>query len=153
MLVFGLTFVGKVLVKNICLVTVAISCVRLLPGIFKFVIFTHSSTEETRIRWVQTQNSAEDLFSKIKEVVNSGVYRADDALHRLWSLLIGGWEDGKGKAKTGYENVKDAGKSEWETKKKSADPYEEWAEDPIDKGREKLGEKVQVGGEKMEGEL
>jgi hypothetical protein len=109
--------------------------------------------QETRIRWVQTQNGAEVLFSKIKEVVNSGVYKADDVLHRLWSLLMGGWEDGKGKAKTGYENVKDAGKSDWEeTKKRSADAYEEWAEDPIDKGREKLGEKVQVG-ERMGGEL
>ena len=76
------------------------------------------------------------------------------------SLLIGGWEDGKDKAKKEYENIKDTGdasygdvKSEWdETKKRGGDAYE-WSEDTLDKARDKVGEKLQVGGEKMKGEL
>lgn len=113
------------------------------------MIYLSFVTEETRIRWVQAQNSAEALFTKIKEVVNSGVYRAEDALHRLLSLLIGGWEDGKSKASAEYENIN---VPTWEeTKKRSGDAYDtsaEWAEDTIGKGRE--NEKM---GEKMKGEL
>jgi len=122
-----------------------------------------SLLQETRIRWVQTQNSSEALFSKIKEIVNSGVYRAEDALHRLLSLLIGGWEESKGRAETEYENIKDTGNSayedaelKWEETKKAGDAYEtsaELADDTLDKGREKLGEKMKVGGDKVKGEL
>ena len=153
MLVFGLTFVSKVLVRNIFLVTVPISYVR-ATWYLKILWFTYESTEETRIRWIQTQNSAEVLFTKIKEVVNSGVYRAEEALHRLLSLLTGGWEDSKGKSNedAGYGDAK----SEWEETKKSGDAFEtsaEWAEDIVDKAKEKLGEKVKVGGEKMKVEL
>ena len=110
------------------------------------------STEETRIRWIQTQNNAEALFGKIKEVVNSGVYKAEEALHRLMSLLLGGWENGKGKD-AAYGDAK----HEWkETKKSGEDAFErssEWADDVVDNAREKLDEKVKVGGEKMKGEL
>jgi hypothetical protein len=103
---------------------------------------------------VQAQNSAEALFAKIKEVVNSGVYRAEDALHRLLGLLTGGWEDGKSKAN---ENIRDAGdavdatygnaKSEWEEiKRKSGDTYDT-AAGWIDKEKEKVGK------QKVQGEL
>ena len=67
------------------------------------------------------------------------------------SLLTGGWEDGKGKVPA-CEDMK----SEWEEIKKNGDVFEtsaEWAEDVVEKAREKLGEKVKVGGEKMKGEL
>ncbi|KAF8966874.1 hypothetical protein BDZ97DRAFT_1805672, partial [Flammula alnicola] len=36
--------------------------------------------QETRIRWIQTQTRAETLFAKIKEIVNSGIYKAEDVL-------------------------------------------------------------------------
>ena len=84
-------------------------------------------TEETRIRWIQTQNSAEALFTKIKEVVNSGVYRAEEALHRLVSLLTGGWE--------GKSN-EDA-KSEWEETKDTFETSAERVEDTVDKARKR----------------
>lgn len=88
------------------------------------------------------------------------MYRAKDALHRLLSLLTGGWEDGKGKVNAGCENIKDTGdaayggaKSEWEkVKRKSGVAYDtssEWAEDTVDKGKETVGEKVKAGGEKI----
>jgi hypothetical protein len=105
-------------------------------------------TDETRIRWVQTQNSAEVLFSKIKEVVNSGVYRGEEALHRLWGL-VGGWEDGKGKGAA----CGDAVKSELEETKNSFEMSAESAEDLVDKAREKFDEKVKVGEEKKKSEL
>ena len=155
MLVSGLTFVSKVLVRNIFLVTVPISCVRSLLGISKLydLLTLQVPTEETRIRCIQTQNSAEALFTKIKEVVNSGIYRAEEALYRLLSLLIGGWEDGKGKSNEGaaYEEAK----PEWEETKMSEDASEtsaEWVEDIVDKPREKVGEKVKVGEVKVKGE-
>lgn len=115
------------------------------------MIFLPVDTEETRIRWIQTQNSAEVLFTKIKEVVNSGVYRAEEALHRLLNLLMGGWEDGKDK-----DPAHEDAKSECEETKKSEDAFEtatKWADDVVDKGREKLSEKVKVGEKKMKGEL
>jgi hypothetical protein len=117
-----------------------------------FVIYLPVVTEETRIHWIQSQTSAEALFSKIKGVVNSGVYRAEEALHRLLSLLTGGWEDGKGNK----SNEDADAKSECEETKKSGDALEsstEWDEDIVEKAREKLGEKVKVGEEKLKGEL
>ena len=150
MLVFVRTFVSKGLVKNIFLVTVPVSCVRSLPGISNFIgFYSPVFTEETRIRWIQTQNSAEAVFSKIKEVVNSGVYKAEEALHRLYSLLVGGWEDGKHKGAA----YGDAAKSEWEETKDAFETSAESAEDMFDRAREKLGEKVKVGGEKIKSEL
>lgn len=148
--------------KNIFLVTVLVSCVRSLPP--QTIKKLKSIIEETRIRWVQTQNSAEALLSKIKEIANSGVYRVEDALHRVLSLVSGRWEEGKEKANAGYESIKHAedaayenGKSEWEeTKRKSGDAYDTsagWAEDIVDKEREKIGEKVKVGGQKIKGEF
>lgn len=164
MLVSALIYVSRASAKNIFLATVPISCVRSLSCVSNYKSLTSFITEETRIRWVQTQNSAEALFTKIKDLINSGVYRAEDALHRLMSLLSGGWEGSKGKANAGYENVKHAGdsayehaKSEWEeTKRKSGNAYDTsagWAEDIVDEGREKVGEKVKVGGQKIKGEL
>jgi cell division septum initiation protein DivIVA len=105
-----------------------------------------SLLHETRIRWIQTQNSAEAVFSKIKEVVNSGVYKAEESLHRLYSLLVGGWEGSKNKGAA----CGDAVKAEWEETKNAS---EESAEDLLDKAREKIDEKVKVGEEKMKNEL
>jgi hypothetical protein len=86
------------------------------------------------------------MFSKIKEVVNSGVYKAEEALHRLYSLLVGGWEDGKDKAAA----CGDAAKSEWKEKKNAS---EESVEEMLDEAREKLNEKIKVGEEKRRSEL
>ena len=90
-------------------------------------------TEETRIRWIQTQNSAEALFSKIKGVVNSGVYRAEEALNRLSSLVSGGCK--------GSVCVDDV-KSGWEETKDAFQTSAESAEDVVGKAKEKLDEKV-----------
>ncbi|KJA22101.1 hypothetical protein HYPSUDRAFT_117994, partial [Hypholoma sublateritium FD-334 SS-4] len=45
--------------------------------------------QETRVRWVQSQQRAETIFEKIKELVNSGLYKAEDVISRIMSLLKG----------------------------------------------------------------
>lgn len=92
--------------------------IHLLIGLFFFA-------EETRIRWVQTQTHAETLFNKISELVNSGVYKAEDALIKIFSILTG---------------------SNWgETK----DGATEWVEHKYDDMKEKVG----AGSQKVKGEL
>lgn len=65
------------------------------------------------------------------------------------NLLVGGWEDGKGKGAA----CRDAAKTEWEETKDAFETSAESAEDIVDKAREKLDEKVKVGEEKMKSEL
>ena len=115
----------------------------------EFLTYHRIVTEETRIRWIQSQNSAEALLSKIKGVVNSGVYKAEEALHRLYSLLVGGWEDGKSKGAA----CGDAAKTEWEEAKDAFETSTESAEDLVNKAKEKLDEKVKVGERKVKTEL
>ncbi len=45
--------------------------------------------EETRIRWIQVQNHAEAALNKIRCIVNEGVYKAEEGLGRIWSILAG----------------------------------------------------------------
>ena len=45
--------------------------------------------EETRTRWIQVQNHAEATLNKIRDIVNEGVYKAEEGLGRIWSILAG----------------------------------------------------------------
>jgi len=45
--------------------------------------------QETRIRWVQTSNRAETIFTKLNEIINSGVGAVEDRLARILELLSG----------------------------------------------------------------
>ncbi|KAG1731375.1 hypothetical protein EDB19DRAFT_1896930 [Suillus lakei] len=45
--------------------------------------------QETRIRWVQTSDRAETIFTKLKEIVNSSVGAVEDRLARILELLSG----------------------------------------------------------------
>jgi len=152
-----------VLAMRMCLLLVPDSFVCPLHPV-DYQVLTHISAEETRIRWVQTQTRADNLFLKIKELVNSGIYAAEDVLHHLMALLSGGWEEtkeksgeayGAGKAKTSevYEEGKaKAGEAQgWAGKKKGE--AEGWAEEKVDNARKATGEKVKVGGQKIKGEL
>lgn len=64
---------------------------------------------------------------------------------------MGGWEDGKGKSNedAAYGDAK----TDWEETRDAFETSAEWAEDIVDKAREKLGEKVKVGEERMKSEL
>ncbi|KAF6749541.1 hypothetical protein DFP72DRAFT_538670 [Ephemerocybe angulata] len=77
--------------------------------------------QEVRIRYVITENRAESLLDKIRDIVNGSTHKVEDALARIVSLLSMGWIDVKhrsadqyGAVKDGYEEVK--GRTEQELK-------------------------------------
>ncbi|KAF8900184.1 hypothetical protein CPB84DRAFT_1815495 [Gymnopilus junonius] len=109
--------------------------------------------QEVRVRWVQTKSRAETIYDRIKEMVNSGIYRAEDVLHHVLALLNGGWEETKGKV----EGTKRSGEQAWDdAKKKASGDYEKaanWASDSAEDARQKAGEKIKVTGQKVKGEL
>jgi phage antirepressor YoqD-like protein len=82
--------------------------------------------QETRIRWVMTQNRAETLFQKIKELVNSGMYKAEDALLRLVHMLGAGWEEAKEKTSETFDEVRSRGSHEYHEAKRHGE--EGWTE-------------------------
>ncbi|KAF8347380.1 hypothetical protein F5887DRAFT_1072378 [Amanita rubescens] len=45
--------------------------------------------QETRIQWIQVQHHAEATLNKIRDIVNEGVYKAEEGLGRIWSILAG----------------------------------------------------------------
>ncbi|KAF8064088.1 hypothetical protein FPV67DRAFT_1420244 [Lyophyllum atratum] len=116
--------------------------------------------QETRIRWVQTQNNAESLWEKVKDSVGSVEESIEERLANIWNILKGNYGQGEkiveekyndGKEK-GYEAKKEAGRRYSDAEKK----YEQEKERAYEKGqdaREHVGEKVKVGGQKMKGEL
>ncbi|TFK37710.1 hypothetical protein BDQ12DRAFT_632360 [Crucibulum laeve] len=116
--------------------------------------------QETRIRWVQTQTRAEALFSKIRDIVNGGVFQIEEALHKLTSLLAGGWEETKEKGhetkvkgEKGYEQAKVKGeKGYYEAKAKGEKGWKDSRENVGEKVKAG-GDKVKTGGEKIKGEL
>ena len=67
------------------------------------------STEETRVRYTQTVSKTESLFNSIREIINSGVYAAEEKLYKVWEMLSGSTEDllnaGKEKAKESKEHA------------------------------------------------
>lgn len=73
--------------------------------------------QEVRIRYVQSQTKAEAAFLKIREIVNEGVGKAEDALHRIMSVvsnnLYHGYETVSGRA----EQASATGKQQTESAK------------------------------------
>ncbi|EKM75369.1 hypothetical protein AGABI1DRAFT_79948 [Agaricus bisporus var. burnettii JB137-S8] len=43
--------------------------------------------QETRVRWVQAQGRAEAIVGKIRDIVNEGVGKAEDALYNIFNIL------------------------------------------------------------------
>ncbi|PPQ71324.1 hypothetical protein CVT26_011969 [Gymnopilus dilepis] len=109
--------------------------------------------QEVRVRWVQSKTKAENVYDTVKEMVNSGIYKAEDALHHVFALLSGGWEDAKEKA----ESTKRSGEQGWEdAKTRASGEYEKasnWASETAEDARQKTGEKVKIAGQKIKGEL
>ena len=112
-----------------------------------------SIAEETRIRWLQTRTRADSLLSKVKDVINSGIYRAEDTLSHLWALLSGGWEETKNHSSDAYEKGKDKGAEGQAYLEKKAGETRDWVQEKADGARETAGEKIKVGGQKIKGEL
>lgn len=110
-------------------------------------------TEETRIRWLQTQTNAESLLVKIKELINSGIYRAEDTLSHLLNLLSGGWDDAKDRSADVYEKAKSKGPEKEAHFEKKASETGDWAKEKADDTKQTVGDKIKVGGQKLKGEL
>lgn len=89
---------------------------------------------ETRIRWVQTHNKAEALFLKIRDIVNGGVGRAEEALQRIASLVT----TGKDMLYHGYEDTVHEAEERAETAKRRAWESEQWAESKAETIKAKL---------------
>jgi hypothetical protein len=77
-----------------------------------------SRVEETRVRWVQAHTRAEAAFLKVREIVNEGVGKAEDALHHIVSLvtdkdkLFHSYDEASGAAKQTAESTKSKLKGE-----------------------------------------
>ncbi|KAF9460445.1 hypothetical protein BDZ94DRAFT_1265910 [Collybia nuda] len=138
--------------------------------------------QETRIRWVQTHNRADALWAKIRDIVNNVEEGVEDRLWSLWSLLRGGYEEGKDKGEEGYaygkanyeSGKRQAGEKYAQGKEEGGRVYSE-AEKKYEQGkarayeeagkrydqagagaqdaRENVGEKVKTAGGKIKGEL
>ena len=111
--------------------------------------------EETRIRWVQTQNYADSLLDKVK-----GIYSSDDVIGHLLNVFGINWQKRKAQAgeqcecvrRTGEkhcEHMKDRGEKQWEEVKRRGSEGSEKAGNV----KEKVGEKVKGEGQKIKGEL
>jgi hypothetical protein len=109
--------------------------------------------QETRIRWLQSQTRAENLLAKIREVINSGIYKAEDTLSYLLTLLSGGWEEAKDRSADAYEKVKEEGAEKQSHLEKKASEMRDRVQEKVGDARETAGEKVKVGGQKLKGEL
>jgi hypothetical protein len=160
---FAAIFENMESMRGISLLTVLASFVSLNIA-FCITMPTFTFAEETRIRWLQTRTRADALYGKIKEVVNSGIFKTEDVLTHLFALLSGGWEDTKDKSADAYEKTKSkvgegrayadekAGEaSGWAGEK--VDDVKKSAGDKIHDAREAAGEKVKVSGQKLKGEL
>ncbi|KAK2465130.1 hypothetical protein APHAL10511_002822 [Amanita phalloides] len=131
--------------------------------------------QETRIRWIQVQNQAEAVFNKIKEIVNEGVYKAEEGIGHVWGILTGTWnetreyavekaqeghttyESAREGAKEKYEHAKETVGNEYREASRRAEEWEEArvsdAEGAQHQAREKVGETMKHAGERLKGEL
>ena len=120
-------------------------------------------TEETRIRWVQTQRYADSFLGKIKRIYNS-----DDVIGHLLNFVGINWQKRQAQAaerrecteqagEKQYEQVRDQGEKQWEEAKKrgseGSEKASQWAQDTKRGAKEKVGEKVKGEGQKIKGEL
>jgi len=95
--------------------------------------------QEVRIRYVQSKSSAQALFNKIRDTVNSGVEAAEETIGKVLEILSGTYDD----AKHGAEYYKD---ESIKTGKNYKDEVLEKGKQGADKGKEGLD----YGKEKLE---
>jgi hypothetical protein len=114
--------------------------------------------QETRIRWVQTSNRAETIFTKLKEIVNSSVGAVEDRLARILELLSGHSHHVSEKADDARAYVEDKKGSAWhwcfQKGDDKGDGYAECAkrkveEQGFDEKVKGAGESIKWGGEKI----
>jgi len=91
--------------------------------------------QETRIKWIQTQNSSSALYNKVRDLINSSVHSAEDTLTKVLELLSGTADQSK------------------EYASEKASQGKAYADEKVGDARYAAGEKVKKGGEKIKGEL
>lgn len=106
-------------------------------------------TEETRIRWVESHQHAETIFQKIKELVNSGLYKAEDVISHIMSLLKGDLDSVTHHAGSAYDATKHKAEEGVNKVKERAGSAEGWTGEKV----EAAGDKVKASGQKLQGEL
>jgi len=98
--------------------------------------------QETRIRWVQSTTRSEQLFAKIRDLINSSVSSAEDTLRQILELLTGQIDYSREYANEKYGQGK-----------ASAGEWKEYGNEKVAGARGGAGEKLKKGGEKLKGEL
>lgn len=63
--------------------------------------------QETRIRWVQTENRANYLLAKIRELANDSAHKVEDVLSSIYHLVSTGALDTKRAAQHDYDAAKE----------------------------------------------
>lgn len=107
-----------------------------LPYIYIFAN-TCGNVEETRIRWVQTQNRTESLFAKIRDIILGGVGSTEAKLATILDIITGHAES----AKTRAEEKVEEGKAK-------ADEAAGYAGQKYEEGKGYANEKAREAGEK-----
>lgn len=77
--------------------------------------------QETRIRWVQTTNTAESIYLRIKEIINSGVGAVEERLNQIFSLLTGVKEDTKAESEKEFKEAQARLEKEFAARKREAE--------------------------------
>lgn len=98
---------------------------------------------------MQSQQRAETLFEKIKELVNSGLYKAGDVISRIMNLLKGDLDSASHHASSMYDATKRKAEAGWSEAKERTDSAEGWTGEKV----EAAGDKVKASGQKLKGEL
>lgn len=98
---------------------------------------------------MQSQQRAETLFEKIKELVNSGLYKAEDVISRIVSLLKGDFDSATHHANSAYDATKRKAEAGWSEAKGRTGSAESWTGEKV----EAVGDKVKASGQKLKGEL
>lgn len=121
--------------------------------------------DETRLRWVEARTTADSIYAKIKEIVNSGIYKAEDVLYQIMALLGAGWEETKHDAKYATNEAKlraqrsahhasDYASDKAEDLKHAAqDTAEDWkghAAETVEAARERAAEAARAAGRSAE---
>jgi hypothetical protein len=89
------------------------------------------------------------MFAKIKDIVNSGIYKADEVVSKIMNLLKGDLDAALHKPVEAYDASLHKGEEVKDSAKEKLDHAESWVGEKI----ETAGDKVKTTGQKLQGEL
>jgi hypothetical protein len=89
------------------------------------------------------------MFAKIKDIVNSGIYKADEVVSKIMNLLKGDLDAALHKPVEAYDATLHKGEEVKDSAKEKLDHAESWVGEKV----ETAGDKVKTAGQKLQGEL